>query len=154
MAERSVIHSTFTLERTYDAAPARVFKAFEDPEVKRRWFVEGEGWEVEEFTADFRVGGYERSRFRFKGGTPIRNDTTYHDIVPNERIIFVYAMTIGENRISVSMATLEFKQAGAGTRLLLTWQGGFLDGHDSVSPRQAGWRGLLEALGRELNRQG
>ena len=46
MAERSVTHATFTLERTYDAPPAKVFKAFADPAIKRRWFVEGEGWEV------------------------------------------------------------------------------------------------------------
>ena len=31
MAERSVTHATFTLERTYDAPPAKVFKAFADP---------------------------------------------------------------------------------------------------------------------------
>ena len=68
MAERSVTHTTFTLERSYDAPPAKVFKAFADPAIKRRWFVEGEGWEVEEFNGEFKVGGVERSRFRFKGG--------------------------------------------------------------------------------------
>ena len=57
MAERSVTHATFTLERTYDAPPAKVFKAFADPAIKRRWFVEGEGWEVDEFTGEFKVGG-------------------------------------------------------------------------------------------------
>lgn len=153
MPQRSATHSTFDLERTYDAAPARVFNAWADPAIKRRWFAEGEGWEVEEFTADFRVGGCERSRFRFKGGTPVRNDTTYHDIVPNERIILTYTMTIGENRISVSMATMEFKPAGAGTRLVFTWQGAFLDGLDSAGPRQAGWQSLIEALDKELKRQ-
>ena len=113
MAERSVTHATFTLERSYDAPPAKVFKAFADPAIKRRWFVEGEGWEVEEFTGEFKVGGIERSRFRFKGGEPIRNDTSYHDIVPNERIIFAYSMTIGDNRISSSLATFQFKPSGS-----------------------------------------
>jgi uncharacterized protein YndB with AHSA1/START domain len=152
MAERSVTHATFTIERTYDAAPARVFKAFEDPVAKRRWFAEGEGWEIEEFAAEFRVGGYERSRFRFRGGVPIRNDTSYHDIVPNQRIILAYTMTIGENRISASLATFEFKQAGSGTQLVFTEQGAFLDGLDTAGPREAGWRDLLEALGKELKR--
>jgi uncharacterized protein YndB with AHSA1/START domain len=150
MAERSVIHATFTLERSYDAPPAKVFKAFADPAIKRRWFVEGEGWEVEEFTGEFKVGGFERSRFRFRGGDPVRNDTVYHDIVPNERIIFAYAMTIGEKRISASLATCEFKPSGAGTKLVCTEQGAFLDGLDSVGPREGGWNQLLDALGREL----
>ena len=150
MAERSVTHATFTLERSYDAPPAKVFKAFADPAIKRRWFVEGEGWEVEEFTTEFKVGGVERSRFRFKGGEPIRNDTSYHDIVPNERIIFAYTMTIGEKRISASLATLQFKQAGSRTQLIFTEQGAFLDGLDSAGPREGGWKQLLDALERAL----
>ena len=150
MTERSVTHATFTLERTYDAPPAKVFNAFADPAIKRRWFVEGEGWEVEEFTGEFKVGGVERSRFRFRGGAPVRNDTTYHDIVPNERIIFAYSMTIGDNRISSSLATLQFKPSGTGTQLIFTEQGAFLDGLDSAGPREGGWKELLDALGRAL----
>ena len=150
MTERSVTHATFNIERTYDSPPAKVFKAFADPAIKRRWFAEGEGWEIDEFVADFKVGGDERSRFRFRGDTPIRNDTTYHDIVPNERIIIGYTMTIGENRISASLATFEFKPAGNGTQLVFTEQGAFLDGLDNAGPREAGWRDLLEALGRAL----
>ena len=150
MSERSVTHATFTLERTYDAPPSKVFNAFADPAIKRRWFVEGEGWEVEEFTGEFKVGGVERSRFRFRGGAPVRNDTTYHDIVPNERIIFAYSMTIGDNRISSSLATLQFKPSGTGTQLVFTEQGAFLDGLDSAGPREGGWKELLDALGRAL----
>ena len=150
MTERSVTHATFTLERSYDAPPSKVFKAIADPALKRRWFAEGEGWEVDEFTGEFKIGGFERSRFRFKGGTLIRNDTTYHDIVPNERIVFAYTMTIGENRISASLATCEFKTSGTGTQLVFTEQGAFLDGLDSVGPREGGWKELLDALGRAL----
>lgn len=150
MTERSVTHATFTVERSYDAPPAKVFKAFADPAIKRRWFVEGEGWDVEEFTGEFKVGGFERSRFRFRGGEPVRNDTSYHDIVPNERIIFAYTMTIGDNRISSSLATFQFKAASGGTQLIFTEQGAFLDGLDSAAPREGGWKQLLDALGRAL----
>jgi uncharacterized protein YndB with AHSA1/START domain len=154
MAERSVTHATFNLERTYEAAPARVFQAWADPAIKRRWFAEGEGWQIDEFAVDFKVGGYERTRFRFQGGVPMRNDTTYHDIVPNERIVLAYTMTIGDNRISVSIATMEFKPAGNGTRLMFTEQGAFLDGLDTTGPRQSGWGSLLDALDKELKREG
>ena len=153
MTERSVQHATFTIERVYGASAARVFKAFADPAAKRRWFVEGEGWDVEEFTMDFRVGGEERGRFRFRGGPLIRNDTVYQDIVPDRRIIVAYTMTVGENRISASLATMQFDPAAAGTRLTFTEQGAYLDGYADAAEREQGFRGLLDQLEAELKRE-
>jgi uncharacterized protein YndB with AHSA1/START domain len=156
--EISVVHSTFTVERTYPASPSRVFRAFSDQASKRRWFAEGEGWEVNEFTLDFRVGGREFARFRFKGGQgrddspEVRNDTIYEDIVPDRRIVFAYAMTIGEKRISASLATVQLFPAGDGTRLAYTEQGAFFDGADQSEARSQGWGTLLSALGEELRR--
>ena len=34
----SIEHSTFVIERTYGASPARVFQAFADPAAKAQWF--------------------------------------------------------------------------------------------------------------------
>src|SRR5881409_3926450 len=109
MEEQSVIHSTFVIERSYPATPERVFDAFADPTKKRRWFVEGDGHEVEHYEMDFRVGGKERARFRFKDGTPLKgialtNDTSYQDIVPSRRVVIASTMTLGEKRISASLA--------------------------------------------------
>jgi uncharacterized protein YndB with AHSA1/START domain len=152
MTERSVIHATFTVDRTYDASPARVFKAFADPEAKRRWFVEGEGWEIESYEPEFRVGGLEKSRFRFQGGELIGNDTIYQDIVPDERIVTTYSMTIGGRVMSVSLATIEFKSAGKGARLVYTEQGAYLDGLTGPGEREIGCAELLETLDKELKR--
>ena len=57
MPERSVVHSTFTTERTYDWPPARVFAAWADPATKARWFAGGTG--EGNYQLDFRVGGRE-----------------------------------------------------------------------------------------------
>lgn len=152
MTKRSVVHATFTIERTYDATPAPVFRAFSDPAAKRRWFVEGEGWKIDSYDIDFRIGGLERSRFRFGDGPPMTFDSIYLDIVPNERIINAYNMTIDANRISASLATMELRPAGSGTRLVFTEQGAFLDGHDNVAQREEGTRGLFEKLAEELKR--
>jgi uncharacterized protein YndB with AHSA1/START domain len=148
--QSSVVHSTFSIERTYPSTPARVFAAFANQETKRRWFAEGEGWEVDEFTVDFRVGGREVARFRFKGGAPMGNDTVYLDIVPDQRIVLAYTITVGDKRISVSLATVEIAPAGDGARLVYTEQGAFFDGADGAKRRESGCRMLLERLAEEL----
>jgi hypothetical protein len=62
-------------------------------------------------------------------------------------------MNLGDTRISVSLATVEFKPAGKGTRLIFTEQGAFLDGHDTPAQREQGTGYLLDALGEELRRE-
>lgn len=153
MSERSVTHSTFRIERVYEASPEQVFAAFADPAARRRWFVEGEGWDIESCELDFRQGASEHSTFRFRGGPLIRNDTTYHDVVKNERFVFSYTMVVGENRISASLGTVELTAEGDGTRLAYTEQGAHLDGHDNAEQREEGCRQLYEALAAELERQ-
>jgi uncharacterized protein YndB with AHSA1/START domain len=156
MSAHTVNHSTFVIERSFPAAPERVFAALADPARKRRWFAESEGFKVDSFEMDFRVGGFERSRFRFNASTPIpentpcANDSVYLDIVTNQRVVLAYTMTVGGKRISASQATFELRAAGTGTQLIFTEQAAFFEGGDGPEMREAGWRELLERLGREL----
>jgi len=152
--KQSLMHSTFSVKRIYPASPARVFAAFANPETKRRWFVEGEGWEIDEFSMDFRIGGREFSRFRFQGGEPTSNETIYLDIVPDQRIVFTFTMLSGHRHISISLATVEFTPAGKGTQLFYTEQGVFFDVTDKLANRKAGTRELLDKLGEELDNNG
>ena len=59
-------------------------------------------------------------------------DATYLDIVPDERIIYAYEMTIDGQRISASLASIELRPVPGGTHLSLTEHGIFLDGLDRV----------------------
>lgn len=152
-------HGSFTLERTYDAAPPRVFAAWADPAAKRAWFVEGDSWEVQSYELDFREGGAETSTFRFLKGEDVfgeatffGNETVFDEIVPDARIIFTYAMSRNGVRFSVSLATVEFKPAGGGTRLVFTEHGAFFDGADGLQMREAGWRELLGKLDAYLGK--
>ncbi|MFI4998888.1 MAG: SRPBCC family protein [Reyranellales bacterium] len=150
MSKRSAVHATFTLERTYAAQPERVFHAWSDTKAKARWFAPPAGYTQTPLKSDFRVGGKESISSTPPGKEPHTFDATYWDIVPNERIVYVYEMHIGAARISVSLATIEFKPAGSGTRLVLTEQGVFLDGYDDAGSRERGTRGLLDQLGAAL----
>ena len=152
MTQRSVTHTTFVIERTYDASPARVFAAFADPAIKKRWFAGPPEWGPDESEMDFRVGGRETNRGGPKGGPIHSFDARYQDIVPNERIVFTYDMHLDDKRISVSLSTVELKPAGAGTRLIFTEQGAFLDGYDNPAGREHGTGELLDNLGAELRR--
>jgi uncharacterized protein YndB with AHSA1/START domain len=150
MNPRSVTHSTFAIERNYPVTAQRVFAAFSDAAKKRRWFAEGEGFEIEEFAMDFRVGGTERARFRSKEGLVFTNNTIYQDILPDRHIVFAYTMSAGERRISSSQATVELLPTGRGTNLIFTEQAAFLEGADGPKMREDGWRQLLDQLAREL----
>jgi uncharacterized protein YndB with AHSA1/START domain len=153
MSERSTEHATFVIERTYPVSPARVFAAWADPVAKARWFAGPDEWESGPREFDFRVGGRERNSGGPPGGPVHAFDALYQDIVENERIVYSYDMHLDGTRISVSLATVELKPAGDGTRLIVTEQAVFLDGADYPAQREQGTRALLDSLDAELRRE-
>jgi len=150
MSERTAAFDTFTLERVYDSTPAEVFAAFADQKLKSRWFAGPSAWRREQGPFEFKVGGHERVVSRPPTGPSHTLDALYKDIVKDERIVYTYTMHMDETLTSVSVATFEFSKVPGGTRLRLTEQGVFLDGHDYAGQREEGTRALLEALGRSL----
>jgi uncharacterized protein YndB with AHSA1/START domain len=151
-APHSVVHSAFTLERTYDAPVERVYRALSDEAAKAKWFGGTEGqWRPIERRMDFRVGGRERLAGRWESGIVSTFDAIYHDIVPNERIVYAYEMWLDEKKISVSLATMQVTSAGLGRATLkVTEQGAFLDGYDDAGSRERGTGFLLDKLGASL----
>jgi uncharacterized protein YndB with AHSA1/START domain len=147
MSERSVEHASFVVERIYDASPDRVFAAWSDPQAKAHWF-DDPGAEAE---VDFRVGGWERRRGMLPDGREYAFQALYRDIVPGGRIVYTYDMLLDAIRISVSVATAEFRPERDGTRLIFTEQGVFLDGHETAAGREHGMGSLLDSLGQWLH---
>jgi uncharacterized protein YndB with AHSA1/START domain len=153
MSEVNVIHSTFVVERSYPQPPDRVYSAFSQPARKRRWYAEGDH-EIQEFEMEFRIGGSERFRYRFKQGHPIAgseisNESTYQDIVPDNRIVATTRMSLNGKPVQIAVLTFEFIPSGDGTNLVLTHQGTFIDWPDGANMIEQGWRSLFERLSKE-----
>lgn len=59
-------------------------------------------------------------------------------------------MEFGGKPISASLITFELLASEAGTRIILTHQGAFVEGADGPDKRHQGWRVILDRLDREL----
>jgi uncharacterized protein YndB with AHSA1/START domain len=99
------------------------------------------------------LAGESTAAVSLRGGAVYSFDAIYQDIVLDERIVFTYEMHLDGARISLSLATVELAPEAAGTRLVYTEQGAFLDGHDDPAQREHGMGGLLDGLGEELERE-
>lgn len=152
MTGRSVAHGSFSVARTYNAAPARVFAAWADPKVKGKWYGDPNKESIPD-VFEFKVGGQEVRSGEAEPGVNYAFDIRYYDIVDNERIVYVYDVIINGTRNSVSIATVEFKPQGQGTQLTLTEHGAFLDGHEIPQERKGGAEFVLDRLGELLAKE-
>ena len=160
MTERSVIHDTFVIERTYPASSSRVFAAFASKEAKDTWGDTGDIAGAEPATGpvefDFRVGGHERFGIVYQG-VRYTYDAIYYDIVPDQRLVYSYEMYADGVRSSVSIATIEFVSVDGGTALTWTEQGAYLNGIDGAEApqlRRGGVSEMLDGLATYLSEEG
>ena len=150
-AVRNVVHGSFTLDRNYPASAARVWAALTTPEGKSKWFVGPPGqWSLVERTMDIRPGGRERVVGKTETGRLTTFDATYLDVQQGERLVYAYQMWLDDQKISVSLATMELSETHRGAHLRVTEQGAFLDGYDDSGSRESGTADLLDRIGRSL----
>jgi uncharacterized protein YndB with AHSA1/START domain len=144
-------HATFTIERNLNYPPEMVYRAWADPKAKERWFAAAAHSANRE--QNFRIGGRDSLKTTWPNGVVSEFSAEYWDIVPNERIVYAYEMHLDGKKISVSLATVEFKPAGKGTKMIVTEQGAFLDGYDDSGSRERGTRSLMDNLETYLKGQ-
>jgi uncharacterized protein YndB with AHSA1/START domain len=148
--QHSVTYTDFTIKRSFKASVKNLYKMFADQQSKELWF-KGPNDYPTKHQMDFRVGGSELNSGKFHDGITHLFKAQYYDIVPNERIVYAYEMYLNNNRISVSLATLEFSEDGENSKLVLRESGVFLDGFDTAESRERGTKELLNAIERALN---
>ncbi len=151
MATHTTTHCSFTIERHLSAPPDQVFNAWSNPAIKKRWFMGPHEWSSLGYNLDFRIGGREHLVSGPSEGPMHIYDARIEDIVPNERIVYSYDMSLDDQkRLSVSLATVELEPEGEGTHLRFTEEDIFLDDAYGEMSREEGTNALLDNLESEL----
>ena len=135
------------LRRRFDAPPERVFDAWTNPEVMRRWFAAGEDWDTPVAEVDLQPGG----RFRVSMRNPATGDVysaggAYTVVDRPDRLAFTW--TWESEPAGETTVTVEFNADGDGTELVLTHTG--LAGEADRDSHTEGWTGCLDNLGRRV----
>lgn len=131
---------TLTVVRKINATPAKVFEAWLNPEMLRRFMMPAAGMSVANAVNDPREGG----RFEIvmvAGENEIPHAGIYREISPHSRIVFTW-----ESPYSVddSTVTLDFQSIEGGTHVTLTHVR--FANEETRDNHKGGWTGILEAL--------
>jgi uncharacterized protein YndB with AHSA1/START domain len=134
------------LTRRFDAAPERVFDAWTDPELLRRWFHAGPDWTTPEADVDLRPGGRYRLAMRNPDGEVRAVAGEYREIERPGRLVYTWAWEApeGSEMAGETLVTVEFSTTGDGTDVVLT-QTGFPSAHNR-DQHGHGWDACLANL--------
>lgn len=131
---------TLTTARTIAAPAERLYAAWLDPAMLRRFMIAKPGATVPEAQADARVGGSFRIVMR-QGGADSLHSGSYLALEPHRRIVFTWH---SDHSVEGSTVTVTFTPKDGGTEVVLTQvkfaSEGARDGH------RAGWTSILAAL--------
>jgi uncharacterized protein YndB with AHSA1/START domain len=150
-----VFHGTFTLQRTWAAAPEHMFSAWSDQNLRAKWFTGPPGkWTTVQHTLDLRTGGQEILEGRFSdSGMQTYYDARFHLVEPARRLLYAYDLHQAGSFHSITLATLVLEAAGGKTHVTYTEQIAFLDGNDGTADRQRGTEQQLQTLESTMHLQ-
>ncbi|EPG74438.1 hypothetical protein LEP1GSC058_4024 [Leptospira fainei serovar Hurstbridge str. BUT 6] len=157
MEKLKVAHEIFSIEKVYKSSREAVFSAWTNLDAKAQWFIGPGDWTLVDRKLDFQVGGKEILHGRFASGRETLYRAEFYNILPNERIVFVYDMHVHKTLHSVSIASVEIEEMDkTNTRLKFTEQVAFLDdtvGSQGVASRREGTMALIDKLADYLRKQ-
>lgn len=90
MSSKTDTSRDLTLTRIIQAPPEKVFQAWTDPALLRRWFAPAP-YTTPSAEMDVRPGGASRIVMRAPDGTEIPCHGVYLEVVPNKRLVFTDA---------------------------------------------------------------
>jgi uncharacterized protein YndB with AHSA1/START domain len=148
--------SELRLARRFDASRERVFEAWTDPALLRRWWAAVQGWDTAVAEVDLRPRGRYRLSMRDRDhGVEYTVGGEYVEIRPPERLVYTWTWEGDAEIMRGSEGTLvevDFLEDGDCTEVVLTHRG-FAD--ERIRDLHGeGWSGCLDnlaggVLGRE-----
>ncbi len=134
---------TVRFQRVFKAPPARVFKAFTDPDAMVKW-LPPHGFTAKVHHLDAKVGGtYKMSFTNFSTGNGHSFGGSYLEIVPNEKLVHTDKFD-DPNLPGEMKVTITFKKVLVGTEVNIVQEG-----IPDVIPPEAcclGWQESLTLL--------
>jgi uncharacterized protein YndB with AHSA1/START domain len=133
--------TSLQLRRTIAAPKERVFRAWTDPKALTQWFGPP-GYKTIAAEIDLRQGGAFRITMHKNDGEPFEAFGTFQEVKPSERLVCNWNWShidIGE-----TIVTLEFRDAGGQTEIVLTHER--FPTIESREGHNAGWIGCFDKL--------
>ena len=138
---------SLTLIRKIKATPEKVFAAWTDPKILKKWMAPSDDMEVTLAETNLKVGGRYRIIMHEPDGKDHIVGGTYSEISPSSKLVFTWAW---ENAPDMeTLVTIELRKVSEGTELTLT--------HTKFGNEQArdmhnkGWLGCVGRLEKYIN---
>jgi uncharacterized protein YndB with AHSA1/START domain len=134
--------NSLVLTRVLPAPREKVFAAWTEEAMIKKWFCPGEGMTVPVAELDVREGGNYRLVIEDAEGETYSPSGTYEKIVPNERLVFSWQWADSD---LITRVTIDLKDHGNNqTELTLTHEG--FPETEIRDRHTQGWEGCLAKL--------
>jgi uncharacterized protein YndB with AHSA1/START domain len=130
------------VRRTIRAPRQQVFDAWTKPEELKRWHAPGP-LTVSLAEIDLRKGGKYRIHMREPGGNEHRVSGVYREVDPPSRVVYTWGWD-GDHPVKNSLVTLEFRDLGGATEVVLRHEG-FPEGGEQAD-HEKGWTSIMDKL--------
>lgn len=133
------------LQRSYRAAPEKVWRAWTEPQALSLWFGSGPG-SVTAAEIDLRVGGRYRIAFNGPDGEAHEVSGVYQEVEPHRRLVFSWAWKSTPER--QSRVSIVFEAVADGTDMRFVHDRFFDD--TARANHERGWQVAFDTLGDVL----
>ena len=136
------------LTHRFTAPRERVFDAWTNPDVLRRWWAAGPTWDTPQADVDLREGGAYRLSMRTDTGEVHTVHGKFREVRPPERLAYTWAWDEGPGAAMAgsddTLVVVEFVDDGDGTLVKLTHSG---FANDQIRDMHTqGWQAVLANL--------